>query len=41
VRRVDIKSLKSLGMSFMPEGLEFNIDVPKMADLLNYLNSID
>ncbi len=40
VRRVDIKSLKSLGMSFMPEGLEFTLDVPKMADLLAYLDSI-
>ena len=40
VRREDIKSLKSLGMSFMPEGLEFTLDVPKMADLLAYLDSI-
>ena len=40
VRRVDIKSLKSLGMSFMPEGLEFTLDVPKMADLLAYLDSV-
>lgn len=41
VRRADIKSLKSLGMSFMPEGLEFTLDVPKMADLLAYLDSIN
>ena len=40
VRRTEIKSLKSLGMSFMPEGLEFTLDVPKMADLLAYLDSV-
>ena len=39
--RIDIKSLRSLGMSFMPEGLEFNIDVPAMADLLSYLDAIE
>ncbi len=40
-RRTEIKSLKGLGMSFMPEGLEFTLDIPKMADLLAYLNSIE
>ena len=41
VQRNQIKELRSLGMSFMPEGLEFNIDEQAMADLLGYLNSIN
>ena len=41
VQRNQIKDLRSLGMSFMPEGLEFNIDEQAMADLLAYLNSIN
>ena len=41
VQRNQIKDLRSLGMSFMPEGLEFNIDEQSMADLLAYLNSIN
>lgn len=41
VQRNQIKELRSLGMSFMPEGLEFNIDEMAMADLLAYLNSIN
>lgn len=41
VQRNRIKELRSLGMSFMPEGLEFNIDEQAMADLLGYLNSIN
>lgn len=40
VLRIDIEALRSTGMSFMPEGLEKQIDVPAMADLLAYLNSI-
>ncbi len=40
VLRIDIETLRSTGLSFMPEGLEKQIDVPKMADLLAYLNSI-
>ncbi|MDB5340139.1 MAG: cytochrome c [Planctomycetaceae bacterium] len=40
VLRVDIDELKSTGISFMPEGLEKQIDVPGMADILAYLNSI-
>jgi putative heme-binding domain-containing protein len=40
VLRVNIEELRSTGMSFMPEGLEKQIDVPNMADLLAYLNSI-
>lgn len=40
VLRVDIDELKSSGISFMPEGLEKQLDVAAMADLLAYLNSI-
>ena len=40
VLRVNIEELKSTGISFMPEGLEKQIDVPAMADSLAYLNSI-
>jgi putative heme-binding domain-containing protein len=40
VLRIHIDELQSTGLSFMPEGLEKQIDVPAMADLLAYLNSI-
>jgi putative heme-binding domain-containing protein len=40
VLRIDIDELRSTGVSFMPEGLEKQIDMPAMADLLAYLNSI-
>jgi putative membrane-bound dehydrogenase-like protein len=40
ILRADIESLRSLGVSYMPEGLEKLIDVAAMADLLAYLNSI-
>jgi putative membrane-bound dehydrogenase-like protein len=40
VLRVNIEELESTGMSFMPEGLEAQIDVQGMADLLVYLNSV-
>jgi len=40
VLRVDIEELRSTGVSFMPEGLEKQLDVAAMADLLAYLNSI-
>ena len=40
VRRADVESLKSTGLSYMPEGLEKEIEVAAMADLLAYLNSI-
>ncbi len=40
VRRSGIESLRSTGLSFMPEGLEKQIDLQAMADLLAYLNSI-
>ena len=39
VLRLDIEELRSTGQSFMPEGLEKQIDVAAMADLLAYLNS--
>ena len=38
--RIDIEELRSTGVSFMPEGLEKQIDVPAMADVLAYLNSV-
>lgn len=40
ISRTEIESLRSLGISFMPEGIEKQVDVPAMADLLAYLNSI-
>ncbi len=40
VLRVNIEQIKSTGLSFMPEGLEKQLDVSSMADLLAYLNSI-
>ena len=40
VLRIAIEELRSTGLSFLPEGLEKQIDVPAMADLLAYLNSI-
>jgi putative heme-binding domain-containing protein len=40
VLRIDLEELRSTGVSFMPEGLEKQIDVPAMADLLAYLKAI-
>ncbi len=40
VLRVNVEELRSTGMSFMPEGLEQQIDLQGMADLLAYLNSV-
>ena len=40
VLRIHIDELRSTGLSYMPEGLEKLIDVPAMADLLAYFNSI-
>jgi putative heme-binding domain-containing protein len=40
VLRVHIEELRSTGMSFMPEGLETQVNHQGMADLLAYLNSI-
>ena len=38
--RSEIDLLKSTGLSFMPEGLEKQINKQQMADLLTYLNSL-
>jgi putative membrane-bound dehydrogenase-like protein len=38
--RVNIQELRSTGMSFMPEGLEKQINQQEMADLLCYLMSV-
>jgi putative membrane-bound dehydrogenase-like protein len=40
VQRVNIASLRSTGLSAMPEALEAKIDLQAMADLLAYLQSI-
>lgn len=40
ILRVNIESLRSTGLSFMPEGLEQRVDHQAMADLLAYLESI-
>ena len=40
VQRVNIQSLRSTGLSAMPEGLEEKLDLRAMAELLAYLNSI-
>jgi putative membrane-bound dehydrogenase-like protein len=40
VQRVNIASLRSTGLSAMPEGLEDKINLQAMADLLAYLNSL-
>lgn len=39
ISRQDIKSLKALGMSSMPVGLEKQINPREMADLLNYVRN--
>ncbi len=41
ILRVNIDELTSSGLSFMPEGLEKQINVEQMADLLAYLNSME
>ncbi len=40
VLRIHVDTLRSTGLSFMPEGLEKEIDVAAMADLLAYLRSV-
>ena len=37
VLRIQIETLKSTGVSFMPEGLEKTINEQAMADLLKFL----
>lgn len=41
VLRIDIEQLKSTGVSLMPEGLEKQVDVAGMADLLEFLKSAE
>lgn len=41
VLRIDIDELRSTGMSLMPEGLEKQIDKQGMADLLEYLRTVE
>lgn len=40
VQRSEIEALRSTALSFMPEGLEKEIDQQAMADLLEYLNTV-
>ncbi|MBB75744.1 MAG: hypothetical protein CMJ75_14660 [Planctomycetaceae bacterium] len=40
VPRAEIDQMSSTGLSFMPEGLEKELDLAKMADLLAYLDSL-
>lgn len=40
VLRIHVENLRHTGLSFMPEGLEKQIDVPEMADLLAFLTSL-
>lgn len=40
LQRSEIEQLQSSGLSFMPEGLEKEIDQQAMADLLAYLNAV-
>jgi len=40
VRRVEMEMLRNTGISFMPVGLEKQVDLSGMSDLLAYLNSI-
>lgn len=39
IQRINIEELRSSGISFMPEGLEKEIDLEGMADLLSYLSA--
>jgi hypothetical protein len=39
--RSEIEELRSTGLSLMPEGLEKDIDVQTLADLLAYLQSVE
>ena len=40
LQRNEIEQLRSTGVSFMPEGLEKQVDVQAMSDLLSYLDSL-
>jgi putative heme-binding domain-containing protein len=41
ILRIDIDEMRSTGLSLMPEGLEKEIDLPAMADLLEYLRTLE
>jgi putative heme-binding domain-containing protein len=41
VLRIDIESLKSTGLSLMPVGMEKQVDKAAMADLLEYLKTVE
>jgi putative heme-binding domain-containing protein len=41
VLRIDIEDLRNTGLSLMPEGLEKQIDKQAMADLLEFLKSVE
>ena len=41
ILRIDIDQLKSTGLSLMPEGMERQIDKQTMADLLEYLKTVE
>ena len=40
ILRSEIEELRSTGLSLMPEGLEKEIDVQTLADLLAYLEGV-
>jgi putative heme-binding domain-containing protein len=41
ILRIDIDQMRSTGMSLMPEGIEKDIDLQGMADLLTFLRSLE
>jgi putative heme-binding domain-containing protein len=41
VLRIDIEEMRGTGMSLMPEGLEKQVDPQAMADLLEFLKTVD
>jgi putative membrane-bound dehydrogenase-like protein len=41
VLRIDIDQLRSTGLSLMPEGMEKQIDLQAMADLIEYLRAVE
>jgi putative heme-binding domain-containing protein len=40
ILRTEMEVLQSTGLSFMPEGLEKQVNKQQMADLLSYLNAL-
>jgi putative heme-binding domain-containing protein len=41
ILRIDIEEMRSTGLSLMPEGVEKDIDLQGMADLLEYLKTLE